>query len=282
MAINASLVAYAAIEMGHFKDLGLEPELVKFTNSNSMMAAFLAGEIDVAMASAVDVLIATRKYPDKLKIFRLTAVTKDNPIDAFIVKKDAEIKTMEDLRGKQIGVFPGATMTMYLRLILEKELGQRDAAKAVPMPPGNLLQALASGSIDAVLSIEPIGLIGEEKGISRYLEKAPVEKNVVDMFIGTFSVISQEYIDESPDEARKCVEAFARAVADMRRDPASAAGYYSEYIGLPEAIAKRAPYCPSYMPDEMPFDKIDVTVDLLVREGILDGKPDFRAAIYSQ
>ena len=45
--------------------------------------------------------------------------------------------------------------------------------RRIEIPPGNIVQALASGQIDAYFTPEPFGMIAEAKGVGRRLVKQP-------------------------------------------------------------------------------------------------------------
>jgi NitT/TauT family transport system substrate-binding protein len=281
LPISGSLPAYVAIEKSYFKDLGLNPELIKFSNSNTMMTALLAGQIDVATSpSAVDVLASAIKFPGKFKIFRAGYTTKKDYVSAVIVKRDSSYQTLKDLTGKKIGTFPGSTMTMYTRLVFEKAVSGSIKVEIVPLPPTSQLQALVSGSIDACLILEPTGIIGEEMKISRYVERAVVEKYVSDPWVAGFSVISQTYIENNPTAAAKCVEAFNHAIKDLREDPVSGAAYLSKYNDLSPEMAKKVPVPISWIPEE--FDKVPIAdlVSLLRKQGIIESDVNVDALLY--
>lgn len=281
LPISASLPAYVAIERGYFQELNLEPELIKFTNSNTMMTALLAGEIDIAASpSAVDVLASALKFSGKFKVFRVGYTTVKDYVSAVIVKKDAPYQNLTELVGKKIAVFPGSTMSMYARLIFQKSVGSFAEVQLVPMPPSSQLQALASGSVDACLILEPTGIIGEQKGISRYLERAVVEKYIFDPWVAGFSVISQAYIDTQPENAQKAVEAFNLGITDLRKDPASGATYLTKYNNLPEDVARKVPVPISWMSGEFPSAEIQKLVKLLLREGVLEKEPNMESIVY--
>jgi NitT/TauT family transport system substrate-binding protein len=285
LPISGSLPAYVAVEREHLSRFGLKPRLISFNSSNAIMTALLAGEIEVAACpSAVDVLACASKFPGKMRIFRVGYTTrKDNEyVSALIVRKDAPYHSLRDLAGKKIGILLGVGQEMYARLLFQKVLGNQSRIELVPMAPQLHLQALASGTVDACLALEPTGIIGEQKQISRYLERGVVEKYVSDPWIAGFSVISQAYIEARPREAMNCVKAFNLAVDELRKDPASGAELLSKYNSLDREVARRVPVPISYKADE--FAKVTEPLSelstLLRQQKILDQDVAVEALLY--
>jgi len=279
-ASNAPL--YAAVERGYFAKEGVEVELIKFRSSSTMMPAFLAGETDVATGSSIDILAAATKFPGSFRIYRTGYATKDHCSDAFVVKKGAPYKSLAEFKDKKMGTFPGAATAMYAHVLFDKVLGDRDAIKLVPMSPALLLDALGSGSVDVAWILEPMGMLGEEKGACQYLEKGPMTKYVLDPSVSGFGIIAQSFIDKHPAAARAYVKAFTAGVMDVRADRKAVAAYLPKYTKLSKEVAHRVPYSDSRVGEEYPIEAIEALVDLLMKEKVLDSRPDIKSLRYGE
>lgn len=138
---------------GHFKNHGLDVELIYTRGGNAAMQALVGGAVDYA-ATALDVAIQAYAKGAPIKRF---ATTGRLPLFALVTspKNAATIKRVNDLEGKTVGVSALGNADHALALYLLKEAGA-DASKVQFATLGvNLLEALRQGQIDAGLVQEP-------------------------------------------------------------------------------------------------------------------------------
>src|SRR4029079_13606504 len=138
---------------GHFKNHGLNVELVYTRGGSAAMQALVGGAVDYA-ATALDV--ALQAYAKGAEIRRF-AVTGRLPLFALVTapKTANTIKSVKDLEGKTVGVSALGNADPALLLFLLKE-AKADASKVQSAAMGvNLLEALRQGQVDAGLVQEP-------------------------------------------------------------------------------------------------------------------------------
>jgi len=138
---------------GHFRQHGLEVELIYTRGGNAAMQALVGGAVDYA-GTSLDV--AMQAYAKGAEIRRF-ATTGRLPLFALATapKTAASIRTVKDLQGKTVGVSALGNADHALLLFLLKQ-ANADAAKVQFATLGvNLLEALRQGQVDAGLVQEP-------------------------------------------------------------------------------------------------------------------------------
>jgi NitT/TauT family transport system substrate-binding protein len=139
---------------GHFKNHGLDVQLVYTRGGNAAMQALIGGAIDYA-ATALDV--ALQAYVNVRADIRRFAVTGRLPLFAVVTapKAAGQIQSIKDLEGKTIGVSALGNADHSLTIYLLKEAGA-DSTKVQFATMGvNLFEALRQGQIDAGVVQEP-------------------------------------------------------------------------------------------------------------------------------
>ncbi len=191
-------------------------ELVRFDTTNLLMEALLAGRVDVISSSGGDVVFnAEIGAPGSLKVFMITAATASIPVDTLLVRPDSPIASLADLEGKTVGTFAGATFVSYLKVALRQFLDPERDITIQQLIPTLQLQALASGSVDALYTLEPFGTLAVQQGIGTVLARGLINEYIVDPFAGGFYCVSEAFRTDYPDATRRLREALEAAVADI-------------------------------------------------------------------
>ena len=107
--IAAGLPFYSAIELGYFKEAGLDVEPLKFAGAQQVMEAVLSGRADGTAngTGSANIAIGEIAQPGTFKIFCSNPSNVKNVLDEVIVPVASPAKVMADLKGKRIGSGPG-------------------------------------------------------------------------------------------------------------------------------------------------------------------------------
>jgi ABC-type nitrate/sulfonate/bicarbonate transport system substrate-binding protein len=172
-----ALPTFVALEKGYFQEQGLKANATLFESGTIITDALITGRIDVQTGSAIIASwLAEQNMPGTYKIFIMygnRAVLQDNTM-ALMVAKDSPLKGITDLKGKRMGTFPGIASIALAKAVLRNSFDPDKEITFIEVPPGNIVQALAAGQIDAYFAPEPFGMIGEAKGVGRRLVKSPL------------------------------------------------------------------------------------------------------------
>lgn len=234
------LPAYVAEAEGYYEEQGLNVELVKFDSTNQLVEAVINGNIDAGVGGVNSLVPLTIEGKNKglLKIFTLGYFNRE--FDDLLVRKDSNIKTLQDMIGKTLSTLPGSTAMTWMNIMLEKE-GLKGKINVVQTKPSQQLNALSSGSVDAIFVLEPLSTIGEDKGISRVLVKSPITTYFMDDMLFVTSVFSTDFVNKNPETAEKISNAIDKAIISINSDPNKAKTYYSEFTSVEDALESKLP-----------------------------------------
>src|SRR6059058_5828786 len=239
---------YTAYEKGFFKDEGLEPELVKCSWANYKDNLAL-GSYDITHHL---VMYFLKPIEQGLDVRFLGGVhTGCLRVQTGV---DSPIHTIQDLKGKRIGV-PGMGTPPFV--FASRVFGTHgvDPSKDITWkvyPAGELGLALKKGEVDAVANAEPIGTLLIEGGIARNVEgmdettDMPYANEYCCEIIG-----NGKWIDANPDSAARAVRAILRGAKWVQENPKAAAQlavdkkYLASTVELNTIALSRLKYIPS-------------------------------------
>ncbi|MDA8142204.1 MAG: ABC transporter substrate-binding protein [Desulfobacteraceae bacterium] len=187
----------------------------------------------------------------------------------FVVRKDLNVKRIEDLTGHTVAVpmrFSGHNLET-LKLI--DEAGLNGSIHVVEMNPPDMASALAAGSLDAYFVGEPFAAQTLKPGLSQRFfyveEKWPG-------FICNLLLVRQSLIDRSPETVQLLVQGAARSNMWAKDNLSRAAQIASRYWGQPLPLVEYALNTP---PNRIVFDQfiprqeeIQQLADLMQRFGL--------------
>ncbi len=174
MGLTFDGALYGGIEQGFFKEEGLEIEVSVMANPPAGLAAAQSGQVDIAYAPTIPVLIAMNEGV-RLQVVAAAnglpddAINADNPEEfedsGLFVHESSGIDSLEDLRGKTIAV-PARKAVMEIVSAIELEeagVGQ-DEVEWVVLDLASAVSALEQGTIDAAGLVSPFTAQARETG----------------------------------------------------------------------------------------------------------------------
>jgi NitT/TauT family transport system substrate-binding protein len=197
---------------GHFKNHGLNVELVYTRGGSAAMQALVGGAVDYG-ATSLDVAITA--FGNAGADIRRFAVTGRLPLFAVITapKTAATITTVKALEGKTVGISALGNADHALTLYLLKQAGA-DATKVRFATLGvNLLEALRQGQIDAGLVQEPALTLVQRAG-GRVLMNAMDLEDAKNHLGGAFEFMGVAVRTKEFEQRRPEMVALAKALGD--------------------------------------------------------------------
>jgi NitT/TauT family transport system substrate-binding protein len=201
MAGGANAGFAAALAEGYYKDAGLDVTLVQGNGSGNTAQMVAAGRAQLAYADAVAVsqLIA-KGAPMKV----VSTVYQSNP-NAVMSLKKANIKSVQDLAGKKVGVPSGSSQTTMLPLLLKSNNLKESDINMIDMPVASMVPALLQGQVDAVLgSIDAYQIQAESQGAQLDVYRF-ADHGVPTVSTSIFA--SNAYLKENPEVVKKFIAA---------------------------------------------------------------------------
>jgi NitT/TauT family transport system substrate-binding protein len=282
LRIVMSFPTFVAQEKGFFTDEGLKVELIPFNSGTAIIDALVAGRIDANCGSAMTGhWFAAQTAPDRFKIFLAYGTTSAKEDNSFVVvvKKDAPMQNLKDLKGKKVGTYPGATSVALARAVIRTQIDPEEVIFTEIPPP--LVPVLAAGQIDAFFTPEPEGMMAVSNGVGRYLIKSPLTLLKLKRgFPGMAFSFSKEFVEERPEQAKKVKAAIDKAVDYIRAHEQEARPYLVEYTGLPEPVAMNIPLDRFIKIEEFDKKAGQALFDLLYKEGAYKERVDTTKLYY--
>jgi len=148
----ATLAFEMSIRNGHFKREGLDVKLITIRQSDVIIKATMAGELNFMSIIPTAILASVRGLP-----IRTVAVNVDTA--PYVLVGRPQIKSMNDLKGKKIAVSSlGSMSTLVVREIVARSGldADRDVTYLAVGGSETRSGAMAAGVVDAALMIIPI------------------------------------------------------------------------------------------------------------------------------
>lgn len=285
--IAAGLPFYAAVELGYFKEAGVNVEAVRFAGAQQIMEGMLADRVDGSAngTGSGNIAVGELAAAGSFKIFCANPSNVKNVLDEVIVPVASSAKIMADLKGKRVGSGPGIQNITLAKTILER--GGATGATVVELPIAQHVAALAAGQLDGCYTLEPTGTIGRLNGTTRVLEAGVISKYVLGdpmaPWFGGSASLTSTFIKKYPEETRKFVAAYARGVNYVRSKSVEARQYLKGYTAIEGALTGEVPLAAYTMYNE--FTPADIGYfqkffDLFTEKGVLASKLMVESMIY--
>jgi len=285
LTLVMSLPTFVALEKGYFQDQGLKVVNTPFESGTLIVDALVTGRIDVNAGSAVVAhWLAEQNLPGTFKVFVVYGPIqpKDNTF-ILAVAKNSPMKEMKDLKGKRVATFPGIASLILAKAVLRPYFDPEKEATLIEIPPGNIVQALASGQIDAYFTPEPFGMIAVAQGVGRYLVEHPVlSLNLKTGYPGGAFTFNSKFLKEKPLVAKRVKAAIDKGVDFIKTNEQEARQFLVKYAKLPEPFAMKIPFDPWWKAEQYNKSYGQPYFELLRREGLFQRPIDTTQLYYQE
>ena len=226
------LPAFIAKEKGCFEKRNLDVTLTRIPIVGNIPPALVAGSLQIGMSTATVLLQAVDGGIDLNVVAGATRMLKDNPTISLVARKESQIKSAADVKGKKIGV-PGVNSVadvMFRKWLKNNGVNLNDVTFIeTPLPQMNDL--LRAGTVDGVLAVEPIRsrIVGSDIGY-----RTPEEYYVAvspDSILA-FWIATAAWAKANPDVIAKFRECLADGLAFIKSNPDEAKAIEKQYLWL--------------------------------------------------
>jgi NitT/TauT family transport system substrate-binding protein len=208
-----------AQETGFFEKYGVQVEPVYYDVLSDTFPDLAAGQIDVAFLAVGDIINIDRSAP-----LKVVAVLDNGGDNAVIV--GPEINSIQDLKGKTIGVQIGSQYEMTVVKMLQSANMSTSDVTIVAMKSEDAVAALKNGRVQAADTREPYLSNALSNG---YKTIYPQEQ--LHLFPDTI-VFHRSTVEERPEDVRAFLKAWFQAAEYRLQHQGETRDIAAKYLGI--------------------------------------------------
>lgn len=232
LAWNSEIPFRAALARGFFKQQGLQIEPILIRGGPAAIAALVSGEVDFAAIGGAQAVFRSRARGLDISIIGCTSSTTN-----YILLGNKQTRTIEDLKGKTIGITGAGTYSEFaMRAFLKKYNINPDKDVLLRAIGGTVLRAAAieKGIIAAAPFSPEDGVRLIKAGysvISNFNESLGIPQNIL--------VTRNEVLEKYPETSKRVLKAYIQGIhlAKFNKKEAIKAGYEAGLQGDPEIVS---------------------------------------------
>lgn len=219
-----------AKEAGFYRDEGLNVDLVVMRGAPAVQA-LIGGTVPFASSGGAGLLPIIRGAP-----LRVVFTTYVRPM--FWLYSKPEIKSIEELKGKKVGVSSiGSGPDSLLRILLKKyNLDGRDVAILATGPGPARYFALKAGATDAAVLNEQAAQLAQEAG---YRQLFSFTKGDEFVEVQGSIVLNDALVESDPGLVQKFVRATLKGLLYLRENRAGSVAIHARVLKVDTATANR-------------------------------------------
>ena len=224
---------YTALENNLFDKYGFKMEHVYIRGSGSSVAALTAEEIQFLYCAA-DATLPSLVAGIDAKLVAAPLVKLP-----FVLVTQKEIRRVEDLKGKSLGVVRAGDLSDRLSRMLVKKFNVPDVTmRPIGGSQSERFQAMAANIVQGVVITPPLDVRAKNEGYN-------VTYRLIDLdipFIYSSLHASTRSIKERPEMVQRMVAAFAEAIHYADKNPAKAKAAIAKVMRVKDEEALQVSY----------------------------------------
>ena len=228
---HSALFIAQAKEM--YEKEGLKVETIEFNAGPDLVKAAATGQIDIGFCGTPPAVTGIAKgVPIKI----VAAVNQEG--SGIIVREDAGIQKIEDLKGKTIAIpMKGSIQDVLLQMTLKEHGINPEEVNIIEMQVPLMPKALEAGKIDGFIAWEPYVSMAEQKG---YGHAIAYSRDIWKDHPCCVVIATDQFIKEHPDQLRKFLKVHVEATEYLNTHKNESASIVAEALGTDPAVEKRA------------------------------------------
>lgn len=267
LAWNSEIPFRAALARGYFKQQGLQVEPILIRGGPAAIAALVSGEVDFASIGGAQAI-----YRGKARGLDLSIIGCISHTTNYILLGNKQTRTVEDLKGKPIGITGAGTYSEFaVKAFLKKNNINPDKDVVLRAIGGTVLRAAAieKGIIAAAPFSTEDAVRLMKAGyvvISNMNESLGIPQNIL--------VARNETLEKMPETSKRVLKAYIQGIqlAKFNKKEALKAGYEAGLQGDPEIVgAAWNLYSPGLTDDlSLAIPGLQQMLDEDIRNGFVD------------
>lgn len=256
---------YVGVKQGIYAKYGFDVEVLPLATGVQANQALAAGQVDWSGGGVESTVVS---WATGLPFKAYAMYAKGGDSYGILVRKEANIASAKDLKGKKVAVPQGTAPAQGLNQIIQDAGLPRDAVMRVNANYGNMGQMLISGSVDAMAGLEPFLTLTEEKMAGQGVLLMRMGKYVQG---GGLFLITDKWAAANPTKLVDAVAAVWESQQLVRRNPKEAAAIKAEFLKVEPRIVEVSFKVLDYSPliDDFTAKSLQTTADYLAAEKLI-------------
>jgi ABC-type nitrate/sulfonate/bicarbonate transport system substrate-binding protein len=193
-------------------------------SGNLTMQQMVARQVDLGTYAGQSLIIGNARGG----LVAVALIERVGRTARVMARKDLRLTKVEELRGKKVANQTGSSVAnVFVDTIAVNAGLKKGDYQEVRMDVNNMVAALASKTVDAMVNVEPYNTIAETEGIATSL----VDFSGVDP-MPVFMAATPEFVQKSPDTLVSYMKAWLDVGRDFKEDPGRVAemmfGFYAD------------------------------------------------------
>lgn len=258
-----------------FKPLGISVKWYEFAYSNPLLEALNANQIDFGSSGSAPPIFA--QVARENLVYAATQPAGLNS-EGILVKENAGIKKLADLKGKRIGVAKGTSSHHFLVAALDKAGIKLDEVKIAYLAPADATAAFDKGEIDAWVVWDPYLAIAEKVHHARNITK---DSRVV--YSNNYLMANREFANKHPELLKRITDRLIDIGKWAEANRPQLAQLLTDQTGIPldieRIVVDRGTFAIKYLDDGIVAQQQDVA-NRFAELGLVPRKVEVRKIVW--
>lgn len=268
---------YVAQQQNYFKEQGLNVELIPVASAAERDQFMITKQIDGQLNDLVSTVLFNAEQP-RIKIVRIGRAAFPNaPQFWILVPKDSPSQSAQDLKGAEIAISENSVIAYVTDRLLQLEgLSKNDIKTLNVAQIPTRFQLLMQGQVKAATLPDPFASLALLQGARAVVDDGKHPEV-------SLSVISfrSDIVQARPDEVRKFLAAYDKAVQDIRTRPEQFRNLLIEKGRIPDPLKDKYQFPPFPDPSVPSKAQWDDVVKWALEKGIIKQAVAYESSIES-
>ena len=222
---------HVAYDCGHFKENGLDVNLVINPDGKTSLENLFDGKADIVHVMATPIVYAGFDRDD----FYVIGKIKHPKIHSAIGRKDRGIREASDLKGKRIAVTKGTSGEFFMDSYFLYNDIEPSEAEIVYMDAPTMVEAIAKGEVDALFCWAPFPLMAKNR-----LEANGVELDSGNIVPASWLIaVKKDFARRHPDILKRYLRSLLEAEGFVRENREEAIQIHARIGGVnPDIVSQ--------------------------------------------
>lgn len=266
---------YVAEQNGYFKDAGLDVQLVPVASAAERDQVLQSGQVDGVLTDLITPITFNAEQPRVKVVRKARQAFPDQPLFRLVTGPNSGVNTVADLKGQPIGISENSVIAYWADRILTQEgLTKADLQTQAVPNVATRAQLVAQGQLKGAILPDPFAsliVLQGGKVIQDDTKYPQIGQSVI--------VFRNETITRNADAVRRFLQAYDKAVGDLRARPEEFRSLLVEKGRVPDPLRATFPI-PKYPDPSVPTQaEFDDVVKWAVEKGIVKQPVPYTAAV---